>query len=104
MQSAPVSRQIVGGYAITTKGVGGFDLRDAYHLVVELSWPRFILLAVCVHVVVNAFFALLYFARPSAVANAHAGSFADAFFFSVETSATVGYGEMYPATLYGHIV
>jgi inward rectifier potassium channel len=104
MQNAPVSRQIVGGYAITTKGVSGFDLRDAYHLVVKLSWPRFILLAVCVHLVVNAFFALLYFARPSAVANARAGSFADAFFFSVETSATVGYGEMYPATLYGHIV
>ena len=32
------------------------------------------------------------------------GSFADAFFFSVETSATVGYGEMHPVTFYGHAV
>src|SRR5206468_2152868 len=32
------------------------------------------------------------------------GSFADAFFFSIETLATVGYGEMAPASPYGHIV
>ena len=27
-----------------------------------------------------------------------------AFFFSVETLATVGYGDMHPATVYGHWV
>jgi inward rectifier potassium channel len=32
------------------------------------------------------------------------GSFPDAFFFSVETLATVGYGHAYPDTLYGHCV
>ena len=62
------------------------------------------LFAVIAHVLMNAGFALLYLIRPGAVANAHPGVFADAFFFSVETSATVGYGEMYPATLDGHIV
>jgi inward rectifier potassium channel len=38
------------------------------------------------------------------VANARPDSFSDAFFFSIETLATVGYGEMYPATLLGHMV
>jgi inward rectifier potassium channel len=33
-----------------------------------------------------------------------AGSFVYAFFFSVETLATVGYGHMYPDSLYGHLI
>ena len=32
------------------------------------------------------------------------GSFYDLFFFSVETSSTVGYGDMHPQTFYGHVV
>ena len=31
------------------------------------------------------------------------GSFPEAFFFSVQTLATVGYGHMCPQTLYGHV-
>src|SRR6202008_1433777 len=31
-------------------------------------------------------------------------SFSEAFFFSVQTLATVGYGHMYPQTLYGELV
>ena len=42
--------------------------------------------------------------RPGSIANAAAGSYADAFFFSIETLATVGYGAMSPATLYGHVI
>jgi inward rectifier potassium channel len=38
------------------------------------------------------------------VVNTRPGSFSDVFFFSIETLATVGYGVMAPATLYGHIV
>ena len=46
----------------------------------------------------------LYLLGNSAIANARPGSFADAFFFSVETISTIGYGQMSPATLYGNIV
>jgi inward rectifier potassium channel len=35
---------------------------------------------------------------------AGADTFADGFFFSIETLATVGYGHLYPESLYGHIV
>jgi inward rectifier potassium channel len=38
------------------------------------------------------------------IANVRPVSFSDAFFFSIETLATVGYGTMAPATLYGHAV
>jgi inward rectifier potassium channel len=86
------------------RGIARFDPRDLYHLIVMLSWPRFLLLVVGAHLAMNIGFAFLYLAKPGAVENVRPGSFADAFFFSVETSATVGYGRMVPVTLYGHVV
>jgi inward rectifier potassium channel len=53
---------------------------------------------------INLAFAWLYWLSPGDVVNTTPGSFADVFFFSIETLATVGYGVMAPATLYGHIV
>lgn len=60
--------------------------------------------ALLAEVAVNIVFALLYLVQPGAIANARPGAFADAFFFSLETLATVGYGAMSPGTTYGHIV
>jgi inward rectifier potassium channel len=53
---------------------------------------------------VNAAVATLYSLGDDPIANARPGNFLDYFFFSVETIATVGYGDMHPRTLYGHIV
>jgi inward rectifier potassium channel len=49
-------------------------------------------------------FATLYLLQPGAIANQAPEGFLGAFFFSVETLATVGYGDMHPATLYAHVV
>ena len=46
--------------------------------------------------VVNLVFALLYVADRGGIVNARPGSFADAFFFSVQTLGTLGYGVMAP--------
>jgi inward rectifier potassium channel len=94
----------VGQFAYAKKGVSRFDLRDPYHLAVTLSWPQFMAGLFCLYLFVNLVFAILYSVVPGSVANARPGSLADAFFFSFETLATVGYGEMYPASLYGHVV
>ena len=94
----------LGGYEVGKKGVARFDFGDPYHLAVSLSWPRMLLLLVIVHTAINFGFALLYLSRTGAIANARPGSLSDAYFFSLETSATVGYGEMYPASFYGHVV
>src|SRR4051812_17518794 len=66
-------------------------LGDIYHLALRTSWPRFLLSAVVLYIVINLFFGLLYLAQPDAITEARSGSFADAFFFSVQTIATVGY-------------
>jgi inward rectifier potassium channel len=57
-----------------------------------------------VYLLTNLVFALLYWAAPGSVANLPPGSLMDAFFFSLETLATVGYGYMAPITRYSHIV
>jgi inward rectifier potassium channel len=80
------------------------DLRDTYHLILTLSWPWFSALIFGIYLLINVVFASLYLLRPHAIAEMRPGSFLDAFFFSVETLATVGYGHMYPETFYGHLI
>src|SRR5476651_973062 len=91
-------------FGLSNLGVRRFDLKDPYHLAVSLSWPAFVAAMVACWLAINLGFASLYALSPGDVANARADSFSDAFFFSIETLATVGYGVMAPATLYGHIV
>jgi inward rectifier potassium channel len=81
-----------------------FEWRDAYHHILTLSWPQFAGVVLGVYVLINLFFAGLYVLGGRCVAELPPGSFADAFFFSVETLATVGYGHMYPDSFYGHCV
>lgn len=80
------------------------DLRDPYHSALTARWVVFLGAVFALEIGINLIFASLYLARPGSIANARAGSFADAFFFSIETLATVGYGAMSPATLYGHVI
>ena len=94
----------VGTVEIVKRGVARYDLSDPYHLAVELSWKEFALVFLAAELSINIVFALLYLASPGCIANARPGSFSDAFFFSIETLATVGYGVMAPATFYGHAV
>jgi inward rectifier potassium channel len=91
-------------FRLSKLGVARFDFSDPYHMAVSLSWPAFALAMLICWLAINVVFALLYWVSPGAVSNAAPGSFADVFFFSIETLATVGYGVMAPATLYGHIV
>jgi inward rectifier potassium channel len=70
----------------------------------SVSWPRFFLGFAIYFVVINAIFAALFWFGGDCIANARPDSFADRFYFSIETLATVGYGDMHPANDYGHLV
>ena len=99
-----VARVRLGSYEFKKQGVSRFDLRDPYHLAVALTWPQFLAALLALYLSVNVVFATLFWLVPGSVANARPDSFSDAFFFSIETLATVGYGKMYPATLHGHMI
>jgi inward rectifier potassium channel len=94
----------LGAFEFTKKGVSRFDLRDPYHLAITLTWPQFLVALFALYLFVNTVFATLFWLAPGSVANARPGRFTDVLFFSIETLATVGYGDMYPATLYGRVV
>ena len=85
-------------------GVKRYDFSDPYHLALTVPWPTFVLGVFAFYGLITTAFAALYVAEPGCLAGARAGSIGDAFFFSIETLATVGYGEMAPANLYGHLV
>lgn len=93
-----------GQFNILRKGASPFNWSDLYHLLLTLSWFRFVGMTALLYVASNTLFALVYLAGGNCIQNARPGSFADAFFFSIQTMATIGYGAMYPRTAYGHIV
>ena len=80
------------------------DWRDSYHAILSLTWPRFIVFILGIYLALVLLFAVAYSLRPQSVAEMRPGYFSDAFFFSVETLATVGYGYMHPVGLYAHVV
>ena len=77
---------------------------DLYHLLLTLSWPKLIGLLGLSYLALNAFFALAFLLGGDGIVNAQPGSFGDAFFFSVQTMASIGYGAMYPKSLYANFV
>lgn len=78
--------------------------KDIYHFLLRRSWTGFFVVVTVGFLAANALFATAYVAQPGSISNARSGSFEDAFFFSVQTMATIGYGGMSPATRYAHLV
>ncbi len=77
---------------------------DFYYELMEMSWPAFVAVVTAMFVGVNVVFGTVYALLPGAIDHMAPGSIEDGFFFSVETIATVGYGNMAPATHAGHSV
>ena len=93
----------IGGRRIIAEGLESNLWTDIYHNAMTVSWPVFIAALAVAFFAVNFFFAIVYDLGAAPVANIH-GGVADLFFFSVETITTLGYGEFYPQTTYGHVV
>jgi inward rectifier potassium channel len=94
----------IAGRRIIAEGLERNIWSDLYFNAMTISWPRFVATLAAAFVALNFVFAVIYDLGKAPIANAREGSLADLFFFSVETTSTVGYGDMHPQTIYGHIV
>lgn len=84
-------------YTVRVVGAPRAPLRDFYHALMRLSWPVTLGVIATGYLSLNALFACGY-VLVGGVANARARSWLDAFFFSVQTMGTIGYGAMWPAS------
>ncbi|RDS82692.1 ion channel [Dyella psychrodurans] len=94
----------IGGRPFVSEGIHEPFWDDFYHRALTMTWPAFFGLAVSVFLMFNAVFAMIYQIDQHGIANQYPQGLAGAFFFSVETLATVGYGDMHPQSVYTHIV
>ena len=93
---APAPRLDVGN--TVRKGTPGELRRDLYLFFLEGSWLRMLLSFTFLYLSLNAVFAGLYLLDPGSIAENPDNQFGRAFFFSVQTFSTIGYGSMSPQT------
>jgi inward rectifier potassium channel len=90
-----------GTFNVRRVGTGPLASLNLYHQLLELSWPRFLGLVAAMYLVANAVFGVLFFlCGPGAlrgdVGEGTVGRLMASFNFSVETFATIGYGNITP--------
>jgi inward rectifier potassium channel len=98
-----------GSFNARRQGLPYFSSLSAYHVLLTMSWPRFFLVVVGSFLGGNALFAIAFMAcGADALTGPPEASvlswFGKAFFFSVHTLATIGYGNIAPASLSANLV
>ena len=98
-----------GSFNVVRDGLPFWSSLSLYHAALELSWPRFLLVTGSSYLLINAVFAGLFLLcgtgslqsmEPFPIAD----PFLRAFFFSVETFGTIGYGNIAPVGLGAHLI
>ncbi len=98
-----------GSFNVKRRGLAWYESHSAYHTAIGMSWPKFLWVCAGVYLAINLVFAVIYLlcgtqALSGVEAAAMGGVFARAFFFSVETFATIGYGTIGPVGVPAHLV
>ncbi|HEY2325092.1 MAG TPA: ion channel, partial [Thermoanaerobaculia bacterium] len=98
-----------GSFNVKREGLSFLQALSAYHYFLTISWRRFLGYAIAVHLFTNAIFAFAYVSCGDDALNGFATQgagerFVTAFFFSVDTLATIGYGTIAPTNLAANVV
>ncbi len=70
--------------------------KDIYFFFLEASWIKLFALVLTLYIFSNLVFAKIYTIIPRAINNLEVVDFQTAFFFSVQTMSTIGYGQLSP--------
>ncbi len=104
MKRKPIAFKAPGAdYEIRVVGDRATPLRDFYHGLLQLPWWATIAAISTAFLVANALFAV-GFVAVGGVNHAAPSSFRDAFFFSVQTMGTIGYGAMFPESTAANVL
>ncbi len=90
-----------GSFNVERKGIPFFRSQTMYSWLIKSSWPTFIGIIFLIYVVLNALFAIAYLINGieylhGVRGNTFIENYLEAFFFSVQTFTTVGYGRVSP--------
>ncbi len=98
-----------GTFNVRREGLSYWESLSFYHYFLTITWPKFLTYVIGAYITTNMLFALGYlacgdraltgFEKASAL-----GRFGIAFFFSVETIATIGYGTIAPLSLSANVL
>lgn len=96
------------GIKVRAVGGGGGGIRDFYHQLLRFTWPQLMLMFTLSFLAFNLLFAWLYMLDSTGISRSadpiEAPPFWQCFFFSVHTVATIGYGNVYPVSLYTNVL
>jgi inward rectifier potassium channel len=98
-----------GSFNVERRGQSFLRSLNPYHALLTMSWLKFYAMVVLSYFLVNVLFALAYLvcgteAIEGSAAATIEGRFFDAFFFSIQTLATIGYGKMSPSGFAANVV
>ena len=96
-----------GTFNVDRRGRGFFASISPYHTLLTMTWRAYFGLVVVGYLVTNILFACAYELcgpRGLEVAGTRSASFPEAFFFSVQTLATIGYGRIAPVGLAANVI
>ncbi len=98
-----------GSFNVRRTGLAFWPSLSPYHLLLTVSWGKFLSLMTLSFVLLNTCFALAYLAcgegaLTGAMAEQHFSAFWQAFFFSVHTFATIGYGNISPVGMAANVI
>jgi inward rectifier potassium channel len=90
-----------GSFNVVRDGLNPLSSMSLYHWLLTISWPKFLAFITGSYVAINTLFAFAFLLLGTDALQSSTGSFGGqpfyrAFFFSVDTFATIGYGNIIP--------